>query len=107
MTRAWPRVHGLMSMNEIVCSSSSTFCTGSSPATILQKMQSSSAMRRGKLLEPADTLEVAVEGEADGRHHQKRGGIAELPLQLRHVLEVHAVDPRDHRRHREDRDPRG
>ena len=47
ITSAWPRVAGLMSMKEIVRSSSSTFVAGSSPATILQKMQSGSvAMRR-------------------------------------------------------------
>jgi hypothetical protein len=36
-----------MSMNAMVCSSSSTFCAGSSPAAILQKMQSSSAIEGG------------------------------------------------------------
>ena len=41
ITSAWPRVQGLMSMNAIVCSSSWTISAGSSPATILQKMQSS------------------------------------------------------------------
>ena len=41
ITSAWPRVHGLMSMKATVCSSSSTRADGSSPATILQKMQSS------------------------------------------------------------------
>ena len=42
MTSAWPRVAGLMSMNAMVRSSSSTIVAGSSPATILQKMQSGS-----------------------------------------------------------------
>ena len=39
-TSACPRVAGLMSMKAIVRSSSSTIVAGSSPATILQKMQS-------------------------------------------------------------------
>jgi hypothetical protein len=39
MTRAWPRVAGLMSMNASVRSSSSTIVAGRSPLTILQKMQ--------------------------------------------------------------------
>ena len=46
ITSACPRVHGLMSMNESVCSSSSSFSAGSSPATIWQKRQSSSATGR-------------------------------------------------------------
>src|SRR3954468_7446980 len=41
ITRAWPGVNGLMSMNESVCSSESTIWAGASPATIAQKMQSS------------------------------------------------------------------
>ena len=45
ITSAWPRVHGLMSMNDTVCSSWSTTSAGSSPATILQKMQSSATSR--------------------------------------------------------------
>ena len=44
----WPRVAGLMSMNATVRSSSATICAGSSPATILQKMQSGS-LTRGSL----------------------------------------------------------
>src|SRR4051794_3379044 len=44
MTSACPQVAGLMSMKASVCSSSSTLMAGTSPATILQKMQSS-AMR--------------------------------------------------------------
>ena len=41
-TSAWPWVAGLMSMKATVRSSESTISPGSSPATILQKMQSSS-----------------------------------------------------------------
>ena len=40
MTSAWPRLAGWMSMKAIVRSSESTIVAGSSPATILQKMQS-------------------------------------------------------------------
>jgi hypothetical protein len=40
-TRECPRVHGLMSRNATVCSSSSRRADGSSPETTLQKMQSS------------------------------------------------------------------
>ena len=45
-TSAWPRVHGLRSMNAMVWSSSWTTSAGSSPATILQKMQSSGMARQ-------------------------------------------------------------
>src|SRR4051795_7650952 len=41
-TSAWPRVAGLMSMNETVRSSCATIVAGISPATILQKRQSGS-----------------------------------------------------------------
>src|SRR5215212_5647296 len=50
-TSTWPRVAGLMSMKATVRSSSATFVPGSSPATILQKMQSGSvAMSGGRLI---------------------------------------------------------
>src|SRR3954454_14861480 len=50
-TSRWPRVAGLMSMNETVRSSESTWVDGTSPATILQKRHSGSgAMRRARLI---------------------------------------------------------
>ncbi len=56
-------------------------------------------------LEPAVPLEAAVDGEADPDGDQQHGRVAELPAQLRHVVEVHPVDPRDHRGDGEDRRP--
>src|SRR5829696_2924960 len=42
--------------------------------------------------EPAALLERAVEEEADHRHEPEGEGVAECPVELRQVLEVHAVD---------------
>src|SRR3954466_13675108 len=91
ITSACPRVHGLMSMKASVLSSSSILCDGISPATILQKMQSGSLIEGGRL-QPLDVLEVAPERRAERDHDQHRDRVAVVPLQLRHVLEVHAVD---------------
>src|SRR5215210_8177977 len=97
-----------MSMKAIVCSSSWTISAGSSPATILQKRQSPvSSGIAGSSLQPADALEVAVQRGADDRHRQKRGGVAELPAELRHVVEVHPVDAGYRGGHGDDRDPGG
>src|SRR4051794_14671794 len=49
-TSRWPRVAGLMSMNETVRSSESTFVAGISPATILQKRHSGSRAMGGARL---------------------------------------------------------
>ena len=38
-------------------------------------------------------------------HGEQHRRIAVLPAELRHVLEVHAVEPEDHRRHGDDRHP--
>src|SRR5215210_78418 len=122
ITSAWPRVHGLMSMNDTVCSSWSTISAGSSPVAILQKMQSSATRRFipprascprpdadgtsvSRLSKPADPFEVPPEAEADQGHDQQHARVPEVPAELRHVVEVHPVDPGDHRRHRDDRDP--
>src|SRR5919106_4642933 len=102
MTSAWPRVHGLMSMNATVCSSSWTVSDGSSPATILQKMQSSAMAVR--LLQPAGAPEEAIEQRAERQHHGEHERVAEAPAQLRHVLEVHAVDAGQHGGDGDDRD---
>src|SRR3954453_14902795 len=106
ITSAWPRVHGLMSMNEMVCSSSATFSAGSSPAAILQKMQSSSA-KAGTLkgLQPAGPAQTPVKHRAQKHHHEEHRRVPEAPRQLRYVLEVHAVDRGDRRGHGGDRDP--
>src|SRR6476660_959587 len=95
MTSAWPLVHGLMSMKASVLSSSSILCEGISPATILQKMQSGSVVMKLRRLQPVDAAEVAVQGAAQQEHQQDRGWIADAPVQLRHVPEVHAVDACD------------
>src|SRR3954467_10848090 len=91
ITSAWPRVHGLMSMKASVLSSSSILCDGISPATILQKRQSGSLIEVGRL-QPLDAAEVQVEAERDQDHQPDGARIANPPVQLRHVLEVHAVD---------------
>jgi undecaprenyl-diphosphatase len=62
--------------------------------------------RSGRRLQPAAALERPVQGRADDRHGSDREGVPEPPVQLGHVVEVHAVDAGDHGRHRQDRDPR-
>src|SRR5215475_15623291 len=47
--------------------------------------------------EPACALEAVVEDAAGGDDDRHDEGIAEVPLQLRHELEVHPVDTGDHR----------
>src|SRR3954447_16955836 len=106
ITSEWPRVHGLMSMNASVLSSSSILCEGISPATILQKRQSGSFIEGGRL-QPVDAPEEAVEREAQDEHHRNRRRVAEAPVELGHVAEVHAVDAGDQRRNGDDRGPRG
>src|SRR5688500_16611774 len=106
MTSAWPRVQGLMSIKATVCSSSWTLSDGSSSATILQKMQSSAMARQATVLEPAGAPEEAVQQRAEHHHHAEHERVAERPAELGHVLEVHAVDAGDRRRHRDDRDDR-
>src|SRR5215208_935542 len=106
ITSEWPRVHGLMSMKARVLSSSSILCDGISPATILQKMQSGSLISEWRL-QPLDALEVDVQAGGEPDHDRNRERVPVLPLQLRHVLEVHPVDAGDQRRHRENRRPRG
>lgn len=57
-------------------------------------------------LDPASLLEREVEHEAEHHHGEQGEGVAELPLELRHVHEVHAVDARDQRRREQDGRPR-
>src|SRR3954451_6833031 len=66
ITSAWPCVPGLMSMKAIVRSSSSIFVAGSSPATILQKMQSGSEAMRRRL--PASVRRPMADPQAAIRH---------------------------------------
>src|SRR5581483_8004412 len=90
MTSRCPRVAGLMSMNAIVRSSSSMICPGSSPATILQKMQSGSltagslALARGRLRRsdelagPLDRLLARVDLTREARLLELSDDLAEL-----------------------------
>src|SRR3954453_17712546 len=57
--------------------------------------------------EPVGAAEPAVQHGADHGNHHEHGRISVAPRELRHVPEVHAVDAGDHRRHGEDRHPRG
>ncbi len=47
------------------------------------------------LLHPVATLEGEVAGDGDDRHQPDGEGVAETPVELRHVVEVHAVDAGD------------
>src|SRR3954464_330527 len=88
MTRAWPRVHGLMSMKAIVLSSSSILCAGISPATILQKRQSGSAIgAEPSDLEPIDAAEELVQHDCSHEHRRDRTEVSVVPAQLGHVAE--------------------
>src|SRR4051812_32892619 len=61
----------------------------------------------GWLSDPAATLEEEIQRDADAQHERDRVGIAELPVQLGHVVEVHAVDRSHEGGREEDRRPRG
>src|SRR5437588_5759341 len=74
ITSACPRVAGLMSMKAIVRSSSSTIVAGISPARILQKMQSGSAI--------AGSLDALGSGQRAGVGERLLWG-GELPGVLR------------------------
>src|SRR4051794_33564263 len=63
-TSAWPRVAGFMSMNATVCSSESTICAGTSPATIPQKRQSLPSTAAQLICRPARRLHEPA-GERD------------------------------------------
>src|SRR3954449_8912874 len=92
ITSACPRVHGLMSMKASVRSSSSIFVAGSSPATILQKMQSSAIARGGyprvhRNVDPVilDELVVpqhALELEAGLLGHAAARGVPRIDVEL-------------------------
>src|SRR2546427_10310431 len=59
------------------------------------------------LSEPAFTLESPVEIPGGAAHHGEGERVAEPPVELRHVVEVHPPDARDHRRHGDDGRPAG
>ena len=56
-------------------------------------------------LKPAALLEPAVEPGAGDGHDDDHQRIASRPPEPGHVLEIHAVDAREHRRHGRDRRP--
>src|SRR5215210_8796843 len=58
-------------------------------------------------LQPAAALEDQVEHEGDERHQEQGEGVAEEPVQLWHVAEVHAVDRTNERRREQDGGPGG
>src|SRR5260370_35165470 len=55
-----------------------------------------------RCLEPPAPLEVPVGKNRGHNHYTQSKGITEEPLQLRHVLEVHAVHRSNQRRRKED-----
>src|SRR5687767_893638 len=61
--------------------------------------------RRLTSLQPADAPEPPEQACAYQQNRADHAKIAVLPLQLRHVLEVHAVDAGDRRRDRDDGEP--
>src|SRR3990172_10672915 len=62
-----------------------------SPESMSSKKQALKPLRSAKA-----TKEIHVEQS----HNRQRHRIPMLPLNFRHVLKIHAVDPRDHRWHR-------
>src|SRR5688572_9396253 len=61
--------------------------------------------RRLTSLQPADAPEPPEQACAYQQDRADYAKIAVLPLQFRHVLEVHAVDAGDRCRHRDDGEP--
>src|SRR3954447_12265783 len=92
ITSACPRVHGLMSMKAMVRSSSSIFVAGSSPATILQKMQSSAIAGGGyprvhrdvspPVLDELVAAQDPLERESRLLRHATAGGVVRVDVQL-------------------------
>ena len=60
-----------------------------------------------EVLQPAGLLEEHPQRPDDDRHQRDRVGVAELPAQLRHVVEVHAVHAGDQGRYGGQGDARG
>jgi CO/xanthine dehydrogenase Mo-binding subunit len=61
--------------------------------------------RAGKGSEPVPALEDHVQTDTNNAHQADREGVAEPPAQLRHVLEIHAVDGSHECGSKEDRRP--
>src|SRR5215212_11725925 len=59
----------------------------------------------GGSLEPPTTLEDQIQRHRDHKHEHHRKGVAKRPVQLRHVVKVHAVDGPYERRSEQDRGP--
>src|SRR5437868_12318587 len=62
--------------------------------------------RRSSDLQPVLALEVSIADDRDRQHEPERPRVAEAPVQLGHVPEVHAVDTGHQRRPQEDGAPR-
>src|SRR3954452_20446097 len=60
---------------------------------------------RGRALQPAVAFEPGVQADHDQCDQGEERVVAVVPVELGHVVEVHPVDPRDHGRDRDDRDP--
>src|SRR5688572_12945266 len=63
----------------------------------------STSVPRGTPSDPVAPLEERVQQHADEEHEAERERIAVGPVELGHVVEVHAVDRPDHRRREQDR----
>src|SRR4030042_3571276 len=48
---------------------------------------------RGAISEPSFSTEIEEHGQGDGQHQPQGGRVAPGPFQLRHVFEIHAVNP--------------
>src|SRR5262249_380826 len=55
--------------------------------------------------QPAAPLEPGVQHDRQQQHRRDRSRVAERPVELGHVGEVHAVDPRNERRSQQNRAP--
>ena len=96
-TSAWPRVAGLMSMKATVCSSESTICAGTSPATIPQKRQSLAIGARQPISaagpiarEPRGRARPPRRGSATSPANTRRLDLAEQPAELGARLDARA-----------------
>ena len=56
-------------------------------------------------LQPLVAFEAEVEPDHDRQHDAEDDEVAVFPMEFGHVVEVHAVDSSDQRRHRDDRHP--
>src|SRR5207249_12329075 len=70
-------------------------------ASIVRTPGSEPVRNPGKTLEPVVAPEVERDQPHQAGHHQQDDRVAERPRELRHEVEVHAVDACDERRHHE------